>query len=76
MQLTCAALIERGDIALATRDATTLALVARQLAKHMGDPLTARLTRFAADCAKPGVHSREWTVLRRAVRDRIAIAGT
>lgn len=75
-RLTCAALVERGDSALHDDDSSALARVARQLAKHMGDPLTGRLDQFARTCVQPGAHGSEWNLLRRAICDRIAIAGT
>jgi hypothetical protein len=70
--VTCAYLIERGDRAVHDGDSMTLARVGELLASRIGDPLAERLVRLA----RPGTHAREWASLRRAICDRIEIAGT
>ena len=69
---TCAYLIERVDVAVHDGDVVMLARVGELLASRIGDPLANRMKRLA----RPGGDLREWAALRRAIRDRIEIAGT
>jgi hypothetical protein len=76
-RITWGQLLERGDRALREVDAVTLGRVGQMRAARMGDPLTHRLQTFVKSCtvANPDLaHDR--AILRRAITDRIAIAGT
>lgn len=76
-RITCSELLARGDLALRQHDTTTLARVMRLLAPRVGDPLADRLHDLARACdCKPEDPMREWSVLREAIVDRLAIAGS
>jgi hypothetical protein len=75
--LTCGELLERGDIAVRDHDMRMLVRVALALSARIGDPISDQLRELARVCrrnARMSVHG--WPVLRAAVADRIAIAGT
>lgn len=76
-RITCGQLLERGDQAMRDADPAALGRVGQLLAARMGDPLTHRLHVFVRSCAVAGADlAPEWTRLRRAITDRIAIGGT
>jgi hypothetical protein len=76
-RITCSELLARGDLALRTHDTTTLARVMRLLASRVGDPLADRLHHLARACdCQPDDPAREWTALREAIVERLAIAGS
>jgi hypothetical protein len=75
--ITCAELLERGDVAVRERDMDQLVRVALALAVRVGDPINGQLRALARSCRRDGRTSvLAWSSVRAAVVDRIAIAGT
>ncbi len=73
----CAALLQRGDVAVHAGDARALRHVAMLLSGRVGDPFEAKLRELACTCDREPARSlAAWPALRDAVVDRIAVAGT
>jgi hypothetical protein len=75
--VTCAQLLERGDLAVRERDAVSLADIALALSKRVGDPLRDELRALASTCRRDAkTPVRAWRTIRAAVAARVAFAGT
>jgi hypothetical protein len=76
-RISCSDLLARGDLAIHTRDLDSLAHVATVLATRVSDPLGAHCLDLARECRRGSKHAlRAWPLLRKAVADHVAIAGT
>jgi hypothetical protein len=74
--ITCAELLEQGDVAVRERDMKVFVRVALALSARIGDPVNGQLRALARSSRRDGRASvLAWSIVRAAVVDRIAIAG-